>query len=128
MNDVNKFENNRLTYMSPRYKQALIRTTKEEGVGALYKGLAPNVLRGMSMNVGMLACYDQAKETVATLLNDPMTNGPSLPTKMGASCIAVSSACSCSSTFVCISTGHLTLYAFATTPTGIHRGTLFSAI
>lgn len=38
---------------------ALIRTTKEEGVGALYKGLAPNILRGMSMNVGMLACYDQ---------------------------------------------------------------------
>lgn len=35
---------------------ALIRTTKEEGVGALYKGLAPNILRGMSMNVGMLAC------------------------------------------------------------------------
>ena len=34
--------------------QALIRTSKEEGVGALYKGLAPNVLRGMSMNVGMM--------------------------------------------------------------------------
>jgi hypothetical protein len=44
---------------------ALIRTTKEEGVGALYKGLGPNILRGMSMNVGMLACYDQAKELVA---------------------------------------------------------------
>jgi Mitochondrial carrier protein len=28
---------------------ALIRTAKEEGVGALYHGLAPNVLRGMSM-------------------------------------------------------------------------------
>jgi solute carrier family 25 oxoglutarate transporter 11 len=28
---------------------ALIRTTKEEGVGALYKGLTPNILRGMSM-------------------------------------------------------------------------------
>ena len=42
------------------------------------------------MNVGMLACYDQAKEMVAKLLNDPMTNGPSLPTKIGASCVAVS--------------------------------------
>ena len=41
---------------------ALVRTTKEEGVGALYKGLGPNIFRGMSMNVGMLACYDQAKE------------------------------------------------------------------
>lgn len=67
---------------------ALIRTTKEEGVGALYKGLAPNILRGMSMNVGMMACYDQAKEVVAKVLNDPMIDGPSLPTKMGSSCIA----------------------------------------
>ena len=67
---------------------ALIRTTKEEGFGTLYKGLAPNILRGMSMNVGMLACYDQAKETVAMLLNDPMTNGPSLPTRLGASATA----------------------------------------
>lgn len=67
---------------------ALIRTTKEEGVGALYKGLAPNVLRGMAMNVGMMACYDQAKEVVAGLLNDPMTNGPNLATRLGASAVA----------------------------------------
>jgi solute carrier family 25 (mitochondrial oxoglutarate transporter), member 11 len=67
---------------------ALIRTTKEEGVSALYKGLMPNILRGMSMNVGMLACYDQAKETVAGLLNDPMVGGPTLATQLGASAIA----------------------------------------
>ena len=68
---------------------ALLRTTKEEGVGALYKGLAPNILRGMSMNVGMMACYDQAKEIVATLLGDPMTDGnPSLATRLGASAAA----------------------------------------
>jgi len=67
---------------------ALIRTTREEGFGALYKGLAPNILRGMSMNVGMLACYDQAKEVVAKMLNDPMENGPSLQTKMGSSAVA----------------------------------------
>jgi len=67
---------------------ALIRTTKEEGFGALYKGLAPNILRGMSMNVGMLACYDQAKETVAKILNDPMENGPALPTKLGSAAVA----------------------------------------
>ena len=66
----------------------MVRTTKEEGVGALYKGLAPNILRGMSMNVGMMACYDQAKEVVAGLLNDPMIDGPSLPTRMGASATA----------------------------------------
>jgi solute carrier family 25 oxoglutarate transporter 11 len=67
---------------------ALMRTASEEGVGALYKGLMPNILRGMSMNVGMMACYDQAKEVVASLLNDPMTDGPTIPTKLGASATA----------------------------------------
>ena len=38
---------------------ALIRVAKEEGFNKLYSGLSPNVLRGMSMNVGMLSCYDQ---------------------------------------------------------------------
>ena len=32
--------------------------------------------------------YDQAKEVVASLLNDPMTDGPSLPTRIGASATA----------------------------------------
>jgi solute carrier family 25 oxoglutarate transporter 11 len=67
---------------------ALIRTSREEGISALYKGLLPNILRGMSMNVGMMACYDQAKETVASLLGDPMIDGPSLPTRLGASATA----------------------------------------
>lgn len=67
---------------------ALMRTTREEGFATLYKGLLPNVLRGMSMNVGMMACYDQAKEVVAGVLNDPMTNGPTLTTRVGASAIA----------------------------------------
>jgi len=67
---------------------ALIRTSREEGIGALYKGILPNMLRGMAMNVGMLACYDQAKETVAHFLNDPMIDGPSLPTKLGSSAIS----------------------------------------
>lgn len=40
------------------------------------------------MNVGMMACYDQAKEVVAGILNDPMTNGPTLPTRIGASLTA----------------------------------------
>jgi len=67
---------------------ALTRTASEEGTGALYKGLAPNILRGMAMNVGMLACYDQAKEGVGKLLGDPMENGPALTTQIGASCVA----------------------------------------
>lgn len=76
--------------LSYRCRKALTRTASEEGTGALYKGLLPNVLRGMAMNVGMLACYDQAKESVAKILNDPMTNGPALTTQIGASCVAVS--------------------------------------
>jgi solute carrier family 25 oxoglutarate transporter 11 len=67
---------------------ALIRTAKGEGIGSLYTGLSPNILRGMSMNVGMLSCYDQSKEMVAMLLSDPMTNGPSLPTRLGAAATA----------------------------------------
>jgi solute carrier family 25 oxoglutarate transporter 11 len=42
----------------------------------------------MSMNVGMMACYDQAKEVIASLMGDPMTNGPSLATRLGASATA----------------------------------------
>ena len=41
------------------------------------------------MNVGMLACYDQAKEGCAKLLNDPMIDGPSLSTKLLSSAVAV---------------------------------------
>jgi solute carrier family 25 oxoglutarate transporter 11 len=78
---------------------ALTRTVSEEGAGALYKGLAPNILRGMSMNVGMLACYDQAKETVAKLLNDPMEGGPQLTTQIGASLVAGFTAASFSMPF-----------------------------
>ena len=36
---------------------AMIRTANEESFGALYKGLAPNILRGMSMNVGMMVSH-----------------------------------------------------------------------
>lgn len=38
---------------------AISRVIKEEGFGKLYSGLLPNVLRGVSVNVGMMACYDQ---------------------------------------------------------------------
>jgi hypothetical protein len=39
----------------------------EEGYGALYKGLAPNIGRGMTMNMGMMACSDQAQEMMINL-------------------------------------------------------------
>jgi solute carrier family 25 oxoglutarate transporter 11 len=64
---------------------ALIRTAREEGFGALYHGVAPNILRGMSMNVGMMSCNDQFQEMFAGILGDPMTNGPQLTTRILAS-------------------------------------------
>jgi solute carrier family 25 oxoglutarate transporter 11 len=41
---------------------ALRRITNEEGVLALWRGSFPTVLRAMSMNLGMLATYDEVKE------------------------------------------------------------------
>ena len=67
---------------------ALYRIAKEEGASKLYSGLAPNILRGMSINVGMLACYDQAKEQVAVHVFDEEHDKPSLKTQLVASCIA----------------------------------------
>jgi len=64
---------------------ALIRTAREEGFTALYQGVAPNILRGMSMNVGMMSCNDQFQEMYAGILGDPMTNGPQLQTRILAS-------------------------------------------
>ena len=55
------------------------------GVGKLYSGLAPNVLRGMSMNAGMLACYDQAKQM---LVENVTHDEKSMKTQVGASLIA----------------------------------------
>lgn len=46
------------------------------------QGLAPNILRGMSMNVGMMACYDQAKGTMMSVSQpDPLHSRP--PVKSG---------------------------------------------
>lgn len=53
---------------------AFSRVVKEEGLITLWTGLAPNILRGMSMNVGMMACYDQAKEMIVeNITKDPDT-------------------------------------------------------
>lgn len=41
---------------------ALIRIVKEEGPGGLFRGAGPTVVRAMSLNMGMLASNDQAKE------------------------------------------------------------------
>lgn len=67
---------------------ALSRVSKEEGFGALYSGLAPNILRGMAMNVGQLACFDQAKEFIAHNVTKEDPAKPSLQTRMLSACVA----------------------------------------
>lgn len=73
-------------------QQALIRTTKEEGFTALYNGVAPNILRGMSMNVGMMSCNDQFQEMYASMFNDPGRFGDVKAYNMTTRILAASSA------------------------------------
>ena len=63
---------------------ALSRIVKEEGLLKLWSGLAPNILRGASMNVGMMACYDQAKQTITSITKQP----DSYTTKLGSAATA----------------------------------------
>lgn len=68
---------------------ALLRISKEEGVRSLWRGLAPNILRGMAMNVGMMSSYDQAKQLVTKhVTHDPDEKKPSLKTSLLSSAIA----------------------------------------
>ena len=43
---------------------ALVRIVKEDGVSGLFRGGGPTVVRAMSLNMGMLASNDQAKEMI----------------------------------------------------------------
>lgn len=68
---------------------AIGRIFREEGPMRLYAGLAPNILRGMSMNVGMLACYDQAKSFIsANVTKDENPGKPSVATNILSSAVA----------------------------------------
>lgn len=44
--------------------------TRLEGFPALFRGLPANVPRSMLINVGQVACYDQAKQLVLQYLNE----------------------------------------------------------
>lgn len=45
---------------------ALFRIVKEEGFFKLYSGLLPNIMRGMAVNVGMMAFFDQVSMRVSS--------------------------------------------------------------
>ena len=45
---------------------AVVRIAREEGVGKLYSGLGPNVIRAMLMTAGQLATYDSFKHFLLT--------------------------------------------------------------
>jgi solute carrier family 25 oxoglutarate transporter 11 len=47
---------------------AVGRIIKEEGFVSLYWGYKPNLLRAIAMNVGMMATYDEVKETCTNLM------------------------------------------------------------
>ena len=46
---------------------AFIRIVREEGLGGLFTGATPTVVRAMALNMGMLATNDQAKEFLESL-------------------------------------------------------------
>lgn len=53
--------------LQPRYSgplDALRKIVHAEGIGGLWKGVLPNVQRAFLVNMGELACYDQAKHFV----------------------------------------------------------------
>ncbi|KAJ1027403.1 hypothetical protein NDA18_003409 [Ustilago nuda] len=57
--DVNKKPADRYNY--PNAISGLVRMTKEEGVGSLFRGLGPNTVRAVLMNASQLATYDVFK-------------------------------------------------------------------
>ncbi|KAF6983043.1 hypothetical protein CFC21_010988 [Triticum aestivum] len=73
---------------------ALYRITADEGVLALWKGAGPTVVRAMSLNMGMLASYDQSVE----LFRDKLGAGE-YQTVIGASAISGFCAAACSLPF-----------------------------
>ncbi len=48
---------------------AIARISREEGVKSLWRGFEPTVFRAIAMNVGMMATYDVAKESIVKVRN-----------------------------------------------------------
>ena len=65
------------------YKNGLdciTRVFREEGVGALYRGVGATVVRAMLLNSCQLGIYSEAKETL--IKNTPLTDGPDTISKL----------------------------------------------
>ena len=61
-----KPENERRNYTN--VFNAVRRIVAEEGFASLYWGYAPNLLRAIAMNVGMMATYDEVKEACTSVM------------------------------------------------------------
>ena len=48
---------------------AFTRIVREEGLLSCWKGCTPTVVRAMSLNLGMLATYEEAKERLAHMMS-----------------------------------------------------------
>lgn len=73
---------------------AFVRIVKEDGVAGLFRGAGPTIVRAMSLNMGMFAANEQAKE-----LLEEHTPLKGLPLTAGASMIAGFFASACSLPF-----------------------------
>lgn len=47
---------------------------REEGFFSCWKGCAPTVIRAMSLNLGMLASYEEAKDRLEVILTKERSN------------------------------------------------------
>jgi solute carrier family 25 (mitochondrial oxoglutarate transporter), member 11 len=74
---------------------ALARIVREEGMGGLFTGATPTVVRAMALNMGMLASNDQAKEAIEAM---GFPKGSAVPV-MGGALIAGFFASACSLPF-----------------------------
>jgi solute carrier family 25 (mitochondrial dicarboxylate transporter), member 10 len=72
--DLNKAHADRYAYRN--CLDGVYRIGRDEGVSALFRGLAPNVVRSIVMNVAQLASYDTFKGMLQTTVK--MEDGPLL--------------------------------------------------
>jgi len=73
-------------YLYSNAVSGLIRIGREEGVGAFTKGLGPNIVRSILMNVSQIAVYTSAKRQLLANKFTPFSDG--VPVHIAASLVA----------------------------------------